>query len=110
MTILDSSLPAPDDASRELLRATMQRHAGAIERIVYVVEGRGFHAAAIRSVISLLGLVARTPYPQKVFASMAEATAWLARLPPVPGSANAAELSALAETVRAGIKRLARAG
>jgi hypothetical protein len=110
ITIIDSATPIPDESTRKLIQTTMQRYASAIERFAYVVEGRGFAAAAIRSVISVLGLAARTPYRQKVFASVEEAEVWLAHAPPQPGSAPAtSRLSPLARTMRDKVAVLARA-
>jgi hypothetical protein len=88
----------------------MQRYARSIERFAYVVEGRGFGAAAIRSALSLLSLAARTPYRQKVFASVDEAGAWLPQAASGPGSdLDPPALSALVHTMRDEVD-LARAG
>jgi hypothetical protein len=79
LTIIDGVTPTPDEASRKAIRNTISRHKDQIGAFAYVVEGRGFAAAAIRSVVSLMSLAARYPFPQKVFANVPEATQWLAR-------------------------------
>lgn len=110
VTIIDSSAPSPDEAARTLMRSAMNRYAQSIERFAYVVEGRGFIAAAIRSAISLVNMAARTPYRQKVFASVEEAGVWLARTSPQPGQGmDAKALSSLAHAMRDTVSGLARA-
>jgi hypothetical protein len=79
LTIIDGITPTPDEPSRKAIRNTITRHKDQIGAFAYVVEGRGFAAAAIRSAVSLMSLAARYPFPQKVFANVPEASQWLAR-------------------------------
>ncbi len=77
--IIDSKARAPDDASRNLIRATVTSHSAQIDALVYVIEGTGFGAAAMRSAISLIALAARYPFSQKTFSTIDEAAPWLVR-------------------------------
>jgi hypothetical protein len=111
VNVIDSSAPPPSDAARQLIADAMQRHARSIDRFAHVVEGRGFGAAAIRSALSLLSLAARTPYRQKVFASVEDAGAWLVQAASEPSSGlEARALSSLVHTMRDKVAGLARAG
>jgi len=77
VTIINSHVRAPDDASRAHIRATVLRHAAEIEAFAYVVEGEGFRASAVRSALSLMSLAARYPFPLKVFGHVEEAVPWM---------------------------------
>jgi hypothetical protein len=109
LVVIDGGSRSPDESQRKLIASATQRYAHSIERFAYVVEGRGFAAAALRSAISLISLAARTPYRQKVFASVEEAGTWLAQTAK-PGSAMATSaLSALVHTMREKVSLLAAA-
>lgn len=111
LIIIDGGARSPDEPQRQLIAAALQRHAHSIERFAYVVEGRGFAAAALRSGISLLNLATRTPFRQKVFATLEEAGAWLAPAAKGPGHRmEARALSALVHTMRDKVSQVARAG
>lgn len=43
-----------------------------------VYEGSGFRAAAVRSVVTGLSMIASQAFPHKVFASTSEGAAWMA--------------------------------
>ncbi|MEY4550418.1 MAG: hypothetical protein RL685_6613 [Pseudomonadota bacterium] len=77
LNVIDAGARAPDEAAKAAIRRTVQRHAARVGAVVYVVEGRGFAAAAMRSALSLLSLVARYPFPQKVFPTVASSGAWI---------------------------------
>jgi hypothetical protein len=110
LVIIDGGSRSPDESQRKLIASATQRYAHSIERFAYVVEGRGFAAAALRSAISLISLATRTPYRQKVFAGVEEAGTWLAQTAPKPGSGMAAiALSALVHTMREKVRLLAAA-
>jgi hypothetical protein len=65
----------PDDAARSALAKSMR--SSAISRIALVNEGTGFRASIVRSIISGIALLTRSPVPQKVFSSIEDAQAWL---------------------------------
>jgi hypothetical protein len=67
-----------------------------------VVEGTGFRGAAMRSVLSMLQLAVRPPYPMKVFDNVVAAAHWLStELATRAGDAPpTAELATAAQEVR----------
>jgi hypothetical protein len=80
LIIIDGRAPTPDEPSRKAIRHTIGKHKDQIGAFAYVIEGRGFAAAAMRSAVSLMSLAARYPFPQKVFANTTQAAEWLAHL------------------------------
>jgi hypothetical protein len=109
LIIIDSGARSPDEPQRKLIATALQRHADSIERFAYVIEGRGFAAAALRSAISLVNLATRTPYRQKVFATLEEAGVWLAPANGPGSRMDARALSALVHTMRDKLSQVARA-
>jgi hypothetical protein len=107
VTIIDSRSPSPSEAERKAIRETITEHKHQIAALAYVVEGRGFGAAAMRSALSLMSLAARYPFPQKVFSSIEDSAAWVARASG-PGGMPARFIAA-AEMMR-GQVRLAAVG
>ena len=81
ITIIDSRVRAPDEASRMHIRNTLMRHAAELKAFAYVVEGEGFGAAALRGAISLMSLAARYPFPMKVYGRVEEAVPWMLNRP-----------------------------
>jgi len=81
VTIIDSRVRPPDDASRVHIRNTVMRHAAQLAAFAYVVEGEGFGAATLRGAISLISLAARYPFPMKVFGRVEEAVPWMLKHP-----------------------------
>lgn len=76
--VAEAEAASPDLEARVLI-ADMMRDAGAhLRGTACVVSARGFSGAAIRAIITGLSLVAREPYPTRVFAAPADAAAWLA--------------------------------
>jgi hypothetical protein len=110
VTVVDSNARPPDDASRRAIRDAVSRHHHDIGAFAYVVEGHGFGAAALRSVVSLISLAARYPFPQKVFANVADAAAWmLQRTPAGSEDVTAGGLVSVVEMMRNQVKQLATA-
>jgi hypothetical protein len=99
VTVIDSRTRAPDETSKNTIRNTIMRNIKHIAAFVYVVEGDGFGAAAMRSTLALITLVARYPFPQKVFASIDEAGPWLRLQAPSGISRYPVDPSALVEMV-----------
>jgi hypothetical protein len=71
------SLRLPDDvrAASEKLQRECASH---IKCMAYLVETRGFVAAAARTIASGFTLITRAPYPLKVFGSTDEVALWAA--------------------------------
>jgi hypothetical protein len=103
LNVIDAGARPPDDATKAAIRRTVQRHAAKIGAVVYVVEGRGFKAAALRSALSLLSLVGRYPFPVKVFPTVASSSPWLGETlgPNAKHSPTPAALLGIVERMRA---------
>ena len=76
LTIVEERAPMPPSATRDALAGFLKMLERSVELSAVVHEGAGFRAAAVRSVVTGVSLVARLPYPHKVFATVAEAAAW----------------------------------
>ena len=109
VTVIDSRTRTPNDDSKQLIRSTIERHKDRIDAFAYVVEGRGFSAAAMRSALSLINLAARYPFRQKVFSSIEEGARWLVANTKGAPPNGVNMLSAAVQTMRGNV-RLAVAG
>ena len=109
MTLINPLARVPDDAAKARIRNTVLRHSAQIAAFAYVVEGEGFGAAAIRSGLSLISLVARYPFPMKVFGYVEEAVPWmLSRTSPrAPRAQNAAQLVSIASSLSSQLRSAA---
>jgi hypothetical protein len=100
VTIIDSTCRPPDDVSRKAIHACISKHSHHIDCFAYVVEGQGLGAAAIRTALALLSLVARYPFPLKVFGSLPEAAPWMLAHAPDALSRQASGLIPAAQMMR----------
>ncbi len=78
-TVVEEQAPLPPASVRDGLARFLANAGTDVEASALVQEGSGFRAAAVRSVAVGLSLVARQPYPHKVFSTVAEASQWLVR-------------------------------
>lgn len=78
LTIVESRAPLPSADARAALAAFLAGAASAIKYSAVVHEGTGFTSAAVRGVVTGLTLLARPPYPHKVFATVPQASQWFA--------------------------------
>jgi hypothetical protein len=86
LTIIEQGAPMPSSDVRNSLARFLTGGAKFIRSSAVAFEGAGFRAAAVRGVVTGLTMLARQPYPHKVFATMAEAANWLgASLPETAG-------------------------
>ncbi len=103
-TVISRVAPAPSEEAKAEIRKVMTRHKDKVRGVSYVVEGTGFAAAAVRSALTLISLVARYPYPQKIFSTVSEGSRWIAGLDGGNASERATvserELDALIESMR----------
>ena len=67
----------PSSEVRTALARFMTEGARVIRSSAVAFEGAGFRAAAVRGVVTGLTMLARQPYPHKVFATMTDAAQWL---------------------------------
>jgi hypothetical protein len=79
LTFVEPGAPTPSSAARAEL-ASLLREASPFTRASAVVyEGDGFQAAAVRSVVTGLALLARQKFPHKIFGKTIDASTWMVR-------------------------------
>lgn len=98
LTVVEANAPVPGADVRKALAAVLADFSRSIKVSAVVFEGQGFSAAAVRSVVTGLTLIARQAYPHKVFASLAEAGAWM--IPQLPRPVTQNELAAALTSIR----------
>jgi len=76
LTVVEERAPMPPSATRDAMADLLKSLARSVELSAVVHEGAGFRAAAVRSVVTGVGLVARLPFPHKVFATVTDAANW----------------------------------
>jgi hypothetical protein len=81
LTIVESGAPLPPSAARDAIATFLASGSAFIKASAVVFEGSGFRAAAVRSVVTGLTLMARQAYPHKV-CDLDEAAAMFARILP----------------------------
>jgi hypothetical protein len=79
LTIIEQGAPMPSSEVRTAMARFLTELARFIKISAVAFEGAGFRAAAVRGVVTGLTMLARQPYPHKVFATMPEAAQWLGR-------------------------------
>ncbi len=67
----------PADIRAEMSRMMAHTWASIVVASALTFEGTGFQASAVRGVATGLALIARSPFPHKVFGSVSEAATWL---------------------------------
>jgi hypothetical protein len=77
LTIIEPNAPPPTSEVRDGLAAVLGEFGKLIKFSAVAFEGSGFRAAMVRGVVTGLTMLARMPYPHKVFAGVNEATQWL---------------------------------
>ena len=85
LSIIEPNAPMPPADVRDSLSRTLSEFGDLIKASGVVFEGGGFRAAAVRSVVTGISLVAKQPFPHKVFATVTAASSWVA--PSMPGGA-----------------------
>lgn len=78
MTIIEANAPLPEAHVRDALAGVLKKHPVAIKSSAVVHEGSGFRAAAVRGVVTGLTLLARQPFPHRIFATVDDGSRWLA--------------------------------
>jgi hypothetical protein len=77
LTVVEPNAPPPPSDVRDALAAVLAEFGKLIKFSAVAFEGTGFRAAMVRGVVTGLTLLARMPYPHKVFAGVPEAARWL---------------------------------
>jgi hypothetical protein len=83
MTIVEQHAETPSQAIRAAIARFLEKGAGRTTLSAVVQEGTGFRAAFVRSIVTGVALLAKLPYPHKVFGSVTEATIWFRIVAPV---------------------------
>jgi hypothetical protein len=76
MVVVEEHAKMPDPGAREAIASFLATASDKLVIAALVYEGQGFVAASIRGVVIGLTLLARQPYPYRVFASVGEAAQW----------------------------------
>jgi hypothetical protein len=74
--ILPSAGFRMDNAARDAASEITKAFASAIRSMATLIEGTGFQAAAVRSIIGGLDLLTRAEAPRKVFSELPTALSW----------------------------------
>jgi hypothetical protein len=77
LVVLSPDTPPPPDLHRVRIRQVLEELGTTVTVGAVVVQGSGFLAATLRSILTLLITAARLGYPVKVLGSLAEAAEWL---------------------------------
>lgn len=77
LTIIEPNAPPPSSDVRDAMAAMLAEFGRVIKYSAVAFEGSGFRAAVVRGVVTGLTLLARMPYPHKVFAGVDDAAQWM---------------------------------
>ena len=103
LTVVEKQAPTPSSEARAALSNVLRHGADAVIASAVVMEGDGFRASIVRSVATGLALVARQPFPHRVFARTEDAAEWLdLRLGGQALHPSAAQISVALEELRRG--------
>ena len=75
--VIGPSAPMPEADVRAELARHMRDHSQHVVASANVFEGDGFRAAAVRNVVTGIGLIARQPFPHRVFKTTADSARWI---------------------------------
>jgi hypothetical protein len=78
-TVVEADAEMPDTAVRDALAAMFRSVSDSVICSALVFEGQGFRAAAVRGITTGINLVARQPFPHKVFSNVDEGATWMAK-------------------------------
>jgi hypothetical protein len=94
LVIVEADSEPPDEPERKASSKMIAGHGSNLKAVACVIEGDGFKAAIIRSVLAGIALFARAPAPIKYFDSVASASQWIASqtsIGPIPAFVRQAE-------------------
>ena len=77
IVVLRPENPLPKEDVRVTIKQIFGVVSGTISFLGFVVEKEGFGAAAQRSVLNMVMLAARPPFPMKVFGTVSEVADWV---------------------------------
>ncbi|MBL9021707.1 MAG: hypothetical protein JNL21_05880 [Myxococcales bacterium] len=77
LVVLRPENPLPKEEVRVIIKQIFGVVSGVISFLGFVVEKEGFAAAAQRSVLNMVMLASRPPFPMKVFGTVSEVAEWM---------------------------------
>ena len=77
LTIIEPNAPPPASKVRDELARVLGQFGKLIKYSAVAFEGSGFRAAMVRGVVTGLTMLARMPYPHKVFPGVDQSAEWL---------------------------------
>jgi hypothetical protein len=80
LTIVEEAAPMPSADSRTALANILRFNAEELICSAVAMRGSGFRAATVRGVATGLSLLARQPFPHRVFASIEQSSAWVVHM------------------------------
>lgn len=101
LTVVEAGADMPDAAVRNALTDLFNRVAPSVIASALIFEGTGFKAATVRALTTTINMVTRQPFPHKVFATVSEASTWLA--PQTAGRISAKTIASELAGVRAAL-------
>ena len=101
LTVIEPAASLPSSSAREALAAFMRDNGNRIRTSAVVFEGSGFRAAAVRSVVVGLTMLANQPFPHRVFSTVERTRDWfLEKLGDERQVRSASGLGGAVETIR----------
>lgn len=76
ITVLSSDTPPPSEEARAFIKQVFRTFGEVVQSGAMVIEGKGFVAATLRSILSMILMALRPSYPFKIFAQLDDCLAW----------------------------------
>ena len=109
LTVVEQDAPMPSSEVRAALATFLSTGASQTLFSAVAHEGTGFQAASVRSVVTGLAMLAKLPYPHKVFASVEQAARWFWMSSPIANAWGETALVEAVHDVRANVGSVATA-
>lgn len=77
ITIIEEDASLPSNAARQALAQYLSKQAGRLAASAVIFEGNGFRSAMVRGAVTGITILARQPYPHRIFSSVEEGVSWL---------------------------------
>ncbi len=88
VTVVEAAAEMPDAGARDELARLFRSLSTSVICSALVFEGDGFRAATVRALTTTINLVARQPFPHKVFATVGDAAKWMGTFAALKASAE----------------------
>ncbi len=80
LTVVKEKAKMPPPRARQALADFLSESGDTVRVSAVVQEGAGFRAAAVRGLISGITMVAKQPFPHKIFATIEDASRWFEKI------------------------------